>query len=101
MARKIKAVFSKKGDMRFISHLDLLRLFQRALRRADLPVTITKGFSPHIKMSIKKAMKLGVESAHEEVVFYMDRDVRPGDFVESINDKLPLGVRVNDAEDIS
>ena len=58
----MKTVFSKTGDMRFISHLDLVRLFQRACRRAGLPVAVTKGFSPRLKISILKALKLGVES---------------------------------------
>ena len=80
--------------MRFISHLDLVRLFQRALRRADFPVTMTKGFSPRIKMSITKALKLGVESSREEAVFYMDEKLSPQDFVARINVKLPDGVKV-------
>ena len=52
--------------MRFISHLDLMRLFQRALRRVGLSVEITKGFSPHLKISIVRALKLGLESDNEE-----------------------------------
>ncbi|MFH1190560.1 MAG: TIGR03936 family radical SAM-associated protein [Candidatus Omnitrophota bacterium] len=90
-------MFSKTGDMRFISHLDLMRLFHRALRRAGLPSTITKGFSPHIKMSIRKALKLGIESASEEAVFYMDEKLSPQEFIDRINAKLPDGVRVTKA----
>ena len=85
--------------MRFISHLDLVRLFQRALRRAELPVMITKGFSPRIKMSITKALKLGVESSAEEAIFYMDRPLSSHDFVARINVKLPDGVKVVSAEE--
>ena len=95
---KMKAVFSKTGDMRFISHLDLVRLFQRACRRAGLPVAVTKGFSPRLKISILKALKLGVESAREEAVFYMEHEVKPEYFIDSINAKLPDGVRVISCE---
>ena len=84
--------------MRFISHLDLVRLFQRALRRSGLPVTITKGFSPRLKVSITKALKLGVESGHEEAVICTDKLVDTKDFMESINKQLPEGVRVTGAE---
>lgn len=84
--------------MRFISHLDLMRLFQRAMRRADLPVTITKGFSPRIKMSITKALKLGVESSGEEAIFYMDEKLPPQNFAARINVKLPDGVKVVSAQ---
>ena len=86
--------------MRFISHLDLVRIFQRALRRAGLPVTITKGFSPRLKVSITKALKLGVESGHEEAVICTDEPVDTKDFVESINKQLPEGVKVTGAEEI-
>lgn len=91
---KIEAVFSKTGDMRFISHLDLMRLFQRALRRADLPVTITQGFSPHLKISIKRALKLGVESMDELLTISMSKPVDIPIFVESLNKNLPHGIRI-------
>ena len=95
---KLKVIFSKTGDMKFISHLDLVRMFQRALRRMDAPVTITKGFSPRLKISITKALKLGLESSAEEAIFYMDKEIDAGKFIESINAKLPNGVRVKCAQ---
>lgn len=98
MSYKLRAVFNKTGDMKFISHLDLMRLFHRALRRAMLPSVITKGFNPRIKMSIKNALKLGVESKHEEAVFYMDEEIAPQKFMDAINAKLPDGVKVVSAE---
>ena len=85
--------------MRFISHLDLVRLFQRASRRAGLPVVITKGFSPHLKISILKALKLGRESAAEEAVFYMEKGMAPEEFADSLNGQLPAGVRVLKADE--
>ncbi len=87
--------------MRFISHLDLMRLFQRASRRAGLPVAITKGFSPHLKISIVRALKLGVSSSNEEAIFCMGGLVAPDDFAKSINEKLPDGVKVLRAEEIA
>jgi len=86
--------------MRFISHLDLVRLFQRASRRAKLPVTITKGFSPRLKISITKALKLGLESDSEEVIIGFDKNIVPEEFVKSLNNKLPEGVKVLRAEEI-
>ena len=84
--------------MKFVSHLDLIRLFQRALRRTGLPVTVTKGFSPRLKVSIIKALKLGVESDREEAVVCMDEAVDTGKFLESINKQLPAGIKVTGAE---
>ena len=97
---KIETTFSKTGDMRFISHLDLMRLFQRALRRANLPVTITQGFSPHLKISIGRALKLGMESLNEALTVYMSKAVRPAFFIELLNKNLPEGVRIAKAEEI-
>lgn len=100
MQQRLKIAFSKLGDMRFISHLDLVRLFQRAARRADLPVTITKSFSPRLKISITKALRLGVESSDEEAFIYMDERIEPEEFVKSINENLPNGIKVNSAEEL-
>lgn len=85
--------------MRFISHLDLVRLFQRASRRAGLPVTVTKGFSPHLKISLARALKLGIESDGEEATFYVDKPIPAQDFISRINGKLPEGVKVLTAEE--
>jgi radical SAM-linked protein len=85
--------------MRFISHLDLLRLFARAARRAGLPVELTRGFNPHPKISITKALKLGIESSHEEAVFYMEDAVTPQAFMKAMNENLPEGIRLSAAEE--
>jgi len=96
---KVKAIFSKTGDMRFISHLDLMRLFQRALRRADLPVAISQGFSPHLKISIARAMKLGIESDCEELTVNMSEAAAPGIIMQSLNDNLPGGIRIKEMKE--
>lgn len=95
----MKIVFSKKGDIRFISHLDLMRLFQRAARRAGLPVAMTRGFSPRMKISITKALKLGLESDGEEAVFHMDKAAGPKNFIDLMNQNLPEGIRIIRAEE--
>lgn len=97
---KIGSSFQKTGDMRFISHLDLMRLFQRALRRADLPVAITQGFSPRLKISINRALKLGVESLDEALTVHMSKTIEPSLFIESLNKNLPGGVKITRAEEI-
>lgn len=86
------------GEMRFISHLNLMRLFERALRRARLPVRITQGFNPHPKISIKRALKLGIESKTEEAVFYLDDFIDPVEFKSRLNEQLPEGVKIEDAK---
>jgi radical SAM-linked protein len=91
---EIEARFCKTGDMRYISHLDLVRLFQRAVRRAGLPVALSQGYTPHYRISFNRALKLGVESDREIAIFRMERLVSGQEFKERLNEKLPEGVKV-------
>ena len=91
---KIEFCFSKKQRMKFISHLDLMRLFVRAFRRADLPLKLTEGFSPHPKFSIQKALKLGLESESELAVVALRNLVRPDDFTRRLQAQLRAGITI-------
>lgn len=90
--------FSKKGTMKYISHLDLMRLFMRALRRADLPIKMTQGFNPHPKFSIKRALKLGLESDNEEAAIVLREWVKPDEFKERLARQLPEGIEIKDVQ---
>ena len=80
--------------MRYISHLDLMRLFGRALRRADLPFAITQGFSKHPKYSVKRALKLGLESENEEAEFALRENIPPEEFRSRLQAALPPGIEI-------
>ena len=84
--------------MRYISHLDLMRLFMRAMRRAELPLKMSEGFSPHPKLSLKRALKLGLESEHEEASIVLRFPVEPDDFKNRLQKKLPEGIEVKDVQ---
>lgn len=81
--------------MRFISHLDLMRVFSRAARRAELPLFISKGFSPHPKISIKRALKLGIESDNEEAEIILTKIMPLDEFCRRMNEQLPEGIQVS------
>jgi radical SAM-linked protein len=91
---KVNFVFSKMGSMKYISHLDLMRLFMRAMRRADLPLKMTEGFNPHPKLSLKRALKLGLESENEEGSIVLKEPINPQDFVIRLQEQLPEGIQV-------
>ena len=93
---RMNFTFAKTGMMKFISHLDLMRLFMRAVRRAELPVKITEGFNPHPKLSIKRALKLGVESDSEEAAFLLRGPVAPREFRERLQEQLPEGIYIRE-----
>jgi len=78
--------------MKFISHLDLMRLFVRAIRRAQLPVKMTEGFSPHPKFSIKRALKLGLESENEEATIFLREKIDTDDFRIRLQEQLAEGI---------
>ncbi|MFA5094471.1 MAG: TIGR03936 family radical SAM-associated protein [Candidatus Omnitrophota bacterium] len=99
--RAFRVVFAKKGPMKYISHLDLQRLFQRAARRADLPLVMSQGFSPRPKMSFKRALKLGLESEAEEMSLQVHTGILPEDFINRLQAQLPEGIFLKNIEEIN
>ena len=95
---RVSFSFSKTGLMRYISHLDLMRLFMRAMRRADFPLKMTEGFSPHPKLSFKRALKLGLESQQEEASIVLRFPVEPVDFKNRLQKQLPEGINLKDVQ---
>ncbi len=93
----ITFTFAKRGQMKFISHLDLMRLLTRALRRAGLPIKLTQGFNPHPKLSMMRALKLGLESDHEEARVALRAFVNPQDFRTRFQSQLPEGITIKEA----
>jgi len=73
-----------------------MRLFMRAFRRAELPVKMTEGFNPHPKFSIKRALKLGLESDCEEATVVIREFVKSVDFKERLRNQLPNGIEIKD-----
>ena len=59
---KARIKFRKYGVMRFIGHLDVMRFFQKAIRRAEIPIAFTSGYSPHMIMSFAQPLGVGVTS---------------------------------------
>lgn len=89
---KISFSFSKSEPLIYISHLDLLRLFGRSARRAGLPVALTEGFSPHLKIKLKNALKLGVASAREEGEIVLAKRMSCRDIQKKWQKQLPQGI---------
>ena len=71
-----------------------MRTFTRAFRRADMPLKITQGYSPHPKFSIKRALKLGVESDNEEATVILKELLSIEDFKGRLQAQLPEGIQV-------
>lgn len=91
-----RALFEKTGNARYISHLDLMRLFQRAFKRAGLPLTHTQGFNPRPSVSIALPLSLGVESRCELLDFDLEVPVDCSEIQEKLNASLVEGVYVRE-----
>ncbi|BAN02157.1 TIGR03936 family radical SAM-associated protein [Ilumatobacter coccineus] len=102
---RLRVRYSKLGKVRFVSHRDGARLWERALRRVDLPVAYTEGFTPRPKLSFGLALPTGAESVAEYIDIDLAKgaDIDPaasdwGDWTtslgESLSDALPVGIDV-------
>ncbi len=91
---RIRSKFYKKDDMVFISHLDLIRLFERAFRRAHIPVSYSQGFNPHPIMSFATALGIGISSDAEYMDIKLTRDMDVGEFMAGLNNQLPDGLEI-------
>lgn len=86
--------FSKTDMARYISHLDLLRLMQRVLRRVGVPLSYTQGFHPHPKMAFASALGVGIESCSEYMDLILERQVDGKQTMDDLNRVLPAHIRV-------
>ena len=91
---KWRLKFSKKGMGKYISHLDLLRTFTRAIHRADLPVRYSQGFNPHQLISFSLPLALGVTSETEFVDIDFEDTIKPKEIGEALNGTLPPDIRI-------
>ena len=91
----LRLLFEKTGNAVWVSHLDLMRIFQRAFKRAGLPLTHTQGFNPRPSVSIALPLSVGVESLCELLDFDLDGDAPDcEDICTRLNAALVEGVRV-------
>jgi len=95
---RYRITFEKKGLARFVGHLDLQTLFQRALKRAGLPMAYSHGFNPHMLISFAQPLPLGMESLCEMVDVEVTREIEPLEAIASLNAALPAGFNVISAE---
>lgn len=89
----LRTKFNKKNYLKYLSHLDLMRLFQRSFNRAEIPIKYSQGFNPHPKFSIANPLALGIESEEE----YMDVEldyIPVEEFIHKMNGVLPKDIQI-------
>jgi len=92
MENKLRLRFSKMGGLRFIGHLDFLRVFQQMIRRSGLSIAYSQGFNPHQIISFALPLPLGMESVHDYADITLTVNVPTDEIVKNLNDAAPQGL---------
>lgn len=94
----MRTKYSKNGMMKYLSHLDLVRLFERALRRAEIPIAFSQGYNPHPMISFASPLSIGVSSEAEYFDLVLAEPVDENEFTDSMNLVLPDEVSIMKAK---
>ena len=97
---RLRVRFCRGEELKFISHLDIIRLWLRAMRRAGIPLEYTEGFSPHPRISLAVPLSVGVTADNELMDISVTKVVSPHWFVDTVNRQLPDGLKVLEATPI-
>src|SRR5690242_1418400 len=92
--QKLRIRYAKRGRLRFTSHRDIQRAFERALRRANVPMAYSAGFTPHPKVSWAGAAPTGVASEAEYVEIGVTRALDPVELARELDDSLPADLDI-------
>ena len=91
---KARIKFRKYGIMRFIGHLDVMRFFQKAMRRANIPIAFTGGYSPHRIMSFAQPLGVGLTSDGEYLDIELTESISSEDAVRQLNEVSVEGIEI-------
>ena len=92
--------FQKTETVRWLGHLDILRTFERAIRRAELPIAFSSGFNPRERLTFASALSTGVTGGAEPAILELTAEVSPDRILDSLNAALPPAIRVGACEEI-
>jgi radical SAM-linked protein len=91
---RVRITFSKLGALRYTGHLDLHRLWERAMRRADLPLSYSQGFHPQPKISLASALPLGFSSRGEMLDVRFNEEIPTDEIASRLKDNLPPDIQI-------
>ena len=97
---RARITFSKQGALRYTGHLDLHRLWERAMRRAELPITYSQGFHPQPKISIASALPLGFSSRGEVLDVRLNEELPLDNIASRLKENLPPDIQIIQVENV-
>ena len=92
--------YTKGSDIKFISHLDLMRTIQRVIRRSDIPMKYSKGFNPHMALSIAQPLSVGLYSDGEYMDIDLEEEISGNELIEKLNAKTASGIKFLNARKV-
>ena len=101
MEKVIRVKYCKEGPIKYISHLSLAQVFTRALRRANIPVLISSGYNPRLRISFGPPLALGIGSTGEYFDIRITEEMTTQELVKRLNSALPTGLKIMKAMTIS
>jgi len=97
---RMRIRFAKTGAMRYLSHLELITVFTRAVSRGSVPILFSQGFHPHPRFSFATATSVGVESMAEYMDMFVTDGIPAGEVLQRLNAVLPAGLKILEAEQV-
>lgn len=91
---RLRIAYAKLDESKYIAHLDLARVFERAMRRAGIPIAYSEGFNPHPKLSFGSALAVGVEGEREYLDVELDHEMDLKEILGRLQEQLPAGIRL-------
>ncbi len=85
--------FTKEADIKFVAHLDLMRTIQRIIRRSGLPIEYSKGFNPHMTLSIAQPLSVGVYSEGEYMDIVLKEELDIDEVLNKLNERTASGIK--------
>ena len=100
MAQRVRVTFAKEGPLRWVAHLDMMRTWERTIRRAVLPLSYSQGYSPHAKIALAAPLPVGVSGTAELVDIWLDDALPLDEVARQLRQVMPPGLSVSSIEQV-
>jgi radical SAM-linked protein len=98
--QRFRVRFRRGEEVKYITHLDLMRSWERAMRRAGVALAYSEGYTPHPRLSLAVPLAVGVTSSAELMDVFLSRRIAPRDFMHSVSAQLPAGIEILEVAEV-
>jgi len=98
--QRLRVTFARGEEVKYITHLDLMRFWERALRRAAIPIAYSEGFNPSPRLSLAAPLPVGVTSSGELMDVFLAQRVTPHHFIKAVSQQLPAGIAIQEVREV-